>query len=361
MEKCKRKIILLSFLCVLVLTGCLPKSIIDDINLIQGAVYDTSENDKNKIKVTFVSPIQQKGSKVQVFEGTGNAVKQVKFETALESPQPFANGQIRVALFTTKLAKRGISSTFDTLSRDVSIGNSLYVGLLEGRGLELAQGKYSNSYTVAIYIKKLLEHNMETGPLPTNNLYLSTFRYYRIGQDSYLPILKKDKDKIKITGVGLFKQDIYVGKVEPQNMFVFKGLLEKHRLDSHEFKTNSGYTVINNIRSTPTYHVTIKNGKPSFLITVKIDARIQELSKNINLESKKNTEKIARNVEKQLHASATKLIKKFKSLHVDPLGLGAKYRQHYRPFKLKEWEEMYKDVPITVKYNVNITNSGLIE
>lgn len=36
----------------------------------------------------------------------------------------------------------------------------------------------------------MLEHNMETGPLPTDNLYLGAFRYYREGQDSYMPILK---------------------------------------------------------------------------------------------------------------------------------------------------------------------------
>ncbi|EEK71089.1 Spore germination protein [Bacillus mycoides] len=268
---------------------------------------------------------------------------------------------MRVALFTTKVAKKGLSTSFDTLIRDVNIGNSLYVGLLEGSGTELFKGKYSTSYNVAIYIKKMLEHNMETGPLPTDNLYLGAFRYYREGQDSYMPILKKHGDKIKITGIGLLKKDKLVGTIKYQDMFVFKGLLEKHRLDSHEFKTNPGYAMINNILSIPTYEVNIKNGKPSFYIHVKMEARIQELSQKFNLENEKNTQKIAKSIEKQLDAKATKLIKQFKSLNVDPLGLGAKYRQHYRPFKLEEWRKMYKDVPIKVKYTVNITNSGVIE
>ncbi len=50
-------------------------------------------------------------------------------------------------------------------------------------------------------------------------------------------------------------------------MFIFKGLLEKHKLDSHEFKTDSAYVMINNIRSVPTYDIKIKNGKPSFSLT----------------------------------------------------------------------------------------------
>ncbi|MBO1581313.1 MULTISPECIES: Ger(x)C family spore germination protein [Bacillus] len=359
MEKIKRKLTLLSCICLFTLTGCLQKNIVDDIQLIQGVVFDTAKN--NKIKVTSVCPVQQKGNKVQVFEGTGNVVKQVKADTSLESSQPFASGQMRIALFTTRIAKKGMSATFDTLLRDVTIGNSLYVGLLEGNGLELLTGKYATSANVAIYIKKLLEHNMNTGPLPKDNLYLGAFRYYREGQDSYMPILKKSQDKIKITGIGLLKKDKYVGKIDPQDMFIFKGLLEKHRLDSHEFKSNDGYTIINNIHSKPTYTVNITNGKPSFLIKVKMDARIQELSKQINLDNKKNTKKISREVENQLNITAAKLIKKFQSLNVDPLGLGAKFRQRYRPFKLEEWKKMYKDVPIIVKYEVDITNSGVIE
>lgn len=51
-------------------------------------------------------PHTKKGNKVQVYEGTGNAVKQVKADTSLESSQPFASGQMRVALFTTKIAKK---------------------------------------------------------------------------------------------------------------------------------------------------------------------------------------------------------------------------------------------------------------
>ena len=71
-------------------------------------------------------------------------------------------------------------------------------------------------------------------------------------------------------------------------MFIFKGLLEKHKLDSHEFKTDSAYVMINNIRSVPTYDIKLKT-ETFLFINVRLDARIQELSKQINLENNKNT------------------------------------------------------------------------
>lgn len=359
MEKRQTKLILLCCICLFAITGCLPKSIIDDVQLIQGVVFDKGK--QSKVKATFVCPVQQKGNKVQIFQSEGHTVKQVKANASLEAFQPFASGQLRVALFTKQLAKKGVSSAFDTLIRDVTIGNLLYVGLLEGDGFELFSGKYTTSANVAIYITKMLEHNMKSGPLPTDNLYLNSYRYYRYGQDTYMPILKKSKDKIKITGLALFKKDRYVGEIAAKDLFVFKGLLENHRLDTHEFKTKQGYTMITNIHSTPTYHVDIKNGKPSFLIKVKMKASIPEISTSINLEQRKNTKQIEKSIENQLNISAAKLIKKTQSLDVDPLGLGAKYRQHDRSFQLKEWKKMYKDVPIVVQHEVMITNSGVIE
>ena len=47
-------------------------------------------------------------------------------------------------------------------------------------------------------------------------------------------------------------------------MFIFKELLEKHKLDSHEFKTDSAYVVVNNIRSIPYYDIKIKTGSLLF-------------------------------------------------------------------------------------------------
>ncbi|MGF9963630.1 Ger(x)C family spore germination protein [Bacillus rhizoplanae] len=368
MENIKKQVIFLFSLCLLFTTACVPKSIVDDVSLLQGAVFDVaSDTDSNKkrVKVTSVNPIQRKGNKVEVLQAYGNTVKQIKVTTSLESGKPLVSGQMRIVLFTEKIAKKGLSNLLDTLIRDVNIGNLSYVGLLEGggngEGEKLLSGKYSTSANVAIYMAKMLEHNMKIGVVPKDNLQLQGFRYYNTGQDTYMPILKKKKKNIKITSIALFKKDKYVGKVEEKDMFLFKSLLEKSQMDSHEFKTNSGYVLINNIRSSPSYRVYIKNGKPSFFIHVKMTARIQEISKTINLENKKNVEKIKKDIETNLNKDGVKLIKKFQSLGTDPLALGARFKQHYRPFKLKEWEKMYKDVPVKVKFVVDITNSGVIE
>lgn len=60
----------------------------------------------------------------------------------------------------------------------MNIGNVLYVVLLDGNGIEFLKGKYLILYNVVIYIKKLLEYNMEIGFLLVDNLYIGVFCYY---------------------------------------------------------------------------------------------------------------------------------------------------------------------------------------
>ncbi len=112
MKKITQKQILLFGISLIFMTGCLQKSLIDDVQLIQGIVYDTT---KDKIKATIVCPVQQKGHKVQIFENIANTVKQGREKASFESAQPFAIGQLRVVLFTEQLAKKDITVAYDTL------------------------------------------------------------------------------------------------------------------------------------------------------------------------------------------------------------------------------------------------------
>ncbi|EJR93292.1 Ger(x)C family spore germination protein [Bacillus cereus] len=359
MKKIMRIIItigLVSFL--FILTGCLQKKIIDDVQLVQGVVVDLVNN---KIKTTLVSPVQKKGNKVEVFENIDYTAKMGRARISLLSEKPFAIGQLRVALLTKKLAKKDIKILYDPLVRDSSIGHTVYLGLLEGSAKELFSGKYNASSNVAIYIKRLLEHNMQGGPVPHDNLYRSMYRYYNEGQDIFTPILKKEKNKIEIKGLALFKKEKYAGELNAKEMYIFKGLFEKHRLSSNQYKAGGMYVFVNNIRSTPSYHIDMKNKKPSFHIQVKIDTQLQEITKPINLDKQNNLKKIEKNIQKKLSIEGGNLIKKLQHLNVDPLGLGSKLKHKYRTFQLKEWKKIYNEIPIEVEYIVNISNSGVVE
>ena len=58
--KNKRKLILIaSFASICILTGCLPKMIIDDVQLIQGVIVDRI---KDQIKTTVICSLKKRAS-----------------------------------------------------------------------------------------------------------------------------------------------------------------------------------------------------------------------------------------------------------------------------------------------------------
>ncbi|WP_198301015.1 hypothetical protein [Bacillus thuringiensis] len=56
-------------------SGCLPKTIIDDVNLVQAVIFEAY---KKQIRMTFIAPQRTKGNKVQIFQSTAHSMKRSK-------------------------------------------------------------------------------------------------------------------------------------------------------------------------------------------------------------------------------------------------------------------------------------------
>ncbi|GGE78051.1 Ger(x)C family spore germination protein [Priestia taiwanensis] len=343
------------------LVGCAQKLIIDDLDLIQASGYDAKDD---KIEITLVVPVftEKEKSEVVTYSSIGATAKEVKSRANEKAFQPLASGQLRLAVYGKKLAEKGMYSIVDTLNRDPSIGNRVYLAIIEGSANEFLQMKTPPRNNIALYGKRILENNMESGNLPETSLHTFMFQYFQVGQDPYLPILKKADKEIKINGLALFHEDKYVSKVEVEDMFLFKSLIETHKEGTQGVNFEDGESVaVHNISSHPKYKVSVKNGKPSFMIEVDMKGKIEALSRRENLEEEEALKRIERKIDKLWEKKATNLVKTFQELDIDPLGLGAHFKQHYREFNQKEWKAMYKDAPITVKYNVDIVQSGVVE
>nr|WP_240519793.1 Ger(x)C family spore germination C-terminal domain-containing protein [Bacillus thuringiensis] len=114
-------------------------------------------------------------------------------------------------------------------------------------------------------------------------------------------------------------------------------------------------TIIRDVNVGHTIYVGVLDRKPYFKILVKMEAHLQEVENEINLEKGRNLKKITRSIEEQLDTESEKLITKMQNLNIDPLGLGAKFRRH-REFKLQEWNDIYQTVSVDVQYKVSIEN-----
>nr|MDP5194131.1 Ger(x)C family spore germination C-terminal domain-containing protein [Neobacillus sp. 179.-C4.2 HS] len=192
---------------------------------------------------------------------------------------PLVSGQLRVALYGKNLTKKGINDFVDTLHRDPSIGSIVQMAIVDGNTNELYKMKKYKNENVSVHIQELLEQNMKMGLLPETNLQSFLFQFFQIGQDPYLPLVKKEADNIRITGVAMFKDDRYVTSIPLKDFFVFKTLVDKKSKGLRQFiLANRDKVVLETINSNAKYKVNIVHGRPEFTINLKLKTKLQEFA-----------------------------------------------------------------------------------
>ncbi|NYE07388.1 spore germination protein [Bacillus niacini] len=349
---------------ILLLSGCsfLPTNIVNEIDMAQGVGYDLS--DKTNIKGTIVFPIfkKDKTSTTEVRAAIGKSSKEIRSILNNETRYPLVSGQLRVALYGKNLAKKGINDFVDTLHRDPSIGSIVQMAIVDGNANELYKMKKYKNDNVSVHIQELLEQNMKMGLLPETNLQSFLFQFFQIGQDPYLPLIKKEAENIRITGLAIFKDDRYVTSIPMKDFFIFKALVDKNSLGLRQFiLANRDKVVLETINSNAKYKVNIVHGRPEFTINLKLKTKLQEFAASEKERQAFDKKKYQKQVEQVLEKSALSMVSQFQKHRVDPLGLGAKYKEHFRGFNEKQWNEDYPNVKVHVNADVEIVQTGSID
>ncbi|MGE7610318.1 Ger(x)C family spore germination protein [Peribacillus frigoritolerans] len=349
---------------ILLLSGCIfpPTYLVNEIDMSQGLGFDLSG--ENDIKGTIVFPIfkKDKPPSTEVRTAIGKSSKEIRSILNNETRYPLVSGQVRVALYGKKLAKKGINDFVDTLQRDPSIGSLTQMAIVDGDANELYKMKKYKNENVSIHVHELLAQNMEIGLLPRTSLQTFLFQLYQIGQDPYLPLIKMENDNIRITGMAFFKYDQYVTSISMKDLFIFKILVEKTRNNLHQFILENGdKVVLETLGSKVKYKVKIVHGRPEFTIHLRLRPRLQEFAPSKKQRIAVDKKKIQKQIEQILEKNALNIVTQFKNHQVDPLGLGAKYKEHYRGFNEKKWKMYYPDVKVHVKADVEIRQTGTID
>ncbi|WHZ04992.1 Ger(x)C family spore germination protein [Neobacillus sp. YX16] len=349
---------------IVLLSGCtfLPTNIVNEINMAQGIGFDLAE--KKGVKGTIVYPIfnKDKSSITEVKTAHGKSSKDIRSLLNNETRYPLVSGQLRLALYGKELAKKGINDYVDTLNRDPAIGSLVQMAIVDGDSNEMLKIKKYQKENISIYLQEMLDQNMEFGLLPRTDLQTFLYQFFQIGQDPYLPLIKKLDGNIRITGMAIFKDDQYVTSISLNDLFIFKGLVDNKRPGLRQFVLESrDKIVLENLYSNAKYKVKILQGKPEFTINLKMKTRLHEFAPSEKQRQSFDKKKYQKQVEQELEINAINIINQFKKHQADPLGLGAKYKEHYRRFNEKQWKMYYPNVKVTVNADVEILQTGTVD
>lgn len=348
-------IILLS---LLLLSGCVEKEILDDINLERAVAFDYLG--ENKILGSVIIPVYlpDQGVKNVMYSDSSTISRDFLRDMQRQSEQPLVEGSLELALFSEKLAKRGIFEMIDYYQRDASIGSRLFLAVVDGEAKNILEGDYGERGK-AIYISNLLTHNIKERDLPDTNLQLFLFDYYQKGKTAFLPKLKKtEKDKVTITGVSLFKEGKVVETVKADDLFFFKLMVDKYSEGYQDVKIGKHLALIRNIRSKHKLEVTKRN---PYEITMNIKIKGTVLEYTGNKLSRKEVKEVEKSLEKKVNQKCEELVSRFQEKVIDPVGFGHFAKTQTRNFDFKDWHNNYKNVKVTFKTDVVIAESGVIE
>ncbi|MCD7036130.1 Ger(x)C family spore germination protein [Metabacillus sp. GX 13764] len=347
--------------CLLLLftAGCMQKEVIDEVNFVMGFGVDKAEN--GGFTGTDVIPVYLKDQPVQteIITDTGKYYREMFINLQKQSSNPLVYGKLEVALFGEDMAKEGFYDVIDTFQRDASIGSNVFLAVARGKASEVLQADYGTQGT-ADYLYNMIRQNIETRDVPRNNLHLFLYNYYSEGKDNFLPIFNSaGEGKLEIDGMALFHNKKMVGEIPVDDMMFFKLLTDEYTKGNYNLVLPNGkVSSIKTISSDSKLKIDKKNPNKVF-ISMKVTGSIPEYS------GKKLTPKVLATIEKTfkkiIEKKTNEMITQFKELNTDPIGIGEKAKHTVRGLNLSEWKKNYHNLDVTIKADVEVSESGVVE
>ncbi|WP_179195716.1 Ger(x)C family spore germination protein [Bacillus sp. OV166] len=342
---------------VILFYGRQPKLIVDDIEMPAAVGYDYI--DKDMIQTTAVLPIYKPDKSIEnkTLSAKGELSKETLGTLRRKSSRRIENGKLEVAVYSKKIARHGIGNLLDTLYRDPTISEKIYLTVVDGQAKTLLNKQFGEVDN-GLYLSELIEHNMDTGLMPTTNLHYFLSAYFSKISDPFLPLIQKKDDEVNINGIALFKGDRYIETLGQNNFFIFKALIENITLGSYKVRLNKRDNVF--IESVYTKHkFNIHNIKelPKIAIRLNVKGNIKEFTGD-KLDQREKI-KIEKKMTEQLEKQATTMIRSFQKYKIDPIGIGDEVRSRTRNFNDQKWLKQYPNVKINVKIHVLISEKGV--
>ncbi|MDO6654988.1 Ger(x)C family spore germination protein [Anaerobacillus sp. 1_MG-2023] len=348
----------LMLLCML-LTGCVAEEIIDEVPILFIVGYDKGEEEKIKGTISLQTFDPNQEVETRSFEAEAYTSKGLRNQLS-GLPKPISIGKMAVLLFSEDMAEEGIIDVLDSFLRDPAAGRLIYVGVVEGSAGELIKNEFQYLQGIGPFLQNLIKQSIEYGNMPQNNIHLFDYKYYGDGMDPVVPILKKEKTEVKITGLALFEDEKMVGKLNLDEMFMFALINKSFSAGLYELELPDGeYANLQKIKSKVKYKVKNGNTNPSVNISIKLNGNIVEYTGDKL--SKETKQEIAKALERKVKAHGDEMVKKFQELGIDPFSIGDHARSQTRNFDFKKWYDRYPDVPVTIDVKVNIGESGIID
>ncbi|HZG73272.1 MAG TPA: Ger(x)C family spore germination protein [Chondromyces sp.] len=356
----KRHVLCLLLVCIVCLCGCSRTRIIDKISISHVFGFDQADNGE-LIGTTLIPDYtaNEEGGKIQYLEEQAQSGVLLIPKMSAHTSTPVEVAKINVLIFGKSYAEAGIQDMVERFITNPQLGTNIQIVVSTHSAREtLNKFKKEKSLTLA----ERIQHNMRGQALPNMNLHVFLNHFYGEGMDAYVPMITLDeKDREKIEGVGIFKDD---------------------KLKLHlNMEQTTLFSFVEYERTQATYKIALDENDPRELIAVRafqsksnwdwdqkkeqVNLRLQlkmtltQYPDRFKVEKAEDMMEMKKLIEDTLEKQIEGLLATFKENEVDPLGIGNIVRSKDRTWEEESFYKQYPSLPIHVNVNLQITHSGL--
>lgn len=291
----------------------------------------------------------------------------IKTVTEKEGKIPLYS-QNRIILIGKSITEDKMDDVIDFFVRDVENGGTVYIAAAEKTANEILEAKNGDEYISAQNLENSIESYEYDSKIFSTQLYELINRYNSGTKDFALPLFAlkgKDKEKsAEITGAALFNNTKYREVISKDETVYLNMLCNKIHNTAIDFDGGKGTSVaLNIVKSKTERKVKLEKDIPTFIIKVKMDADIAEISGGVSSamtseqidEIKKKGEEY---VEKNIKTTINSMYQKYDS---DACGLGRLlyifHKDFYRKNE-KNIDSVLKNSLYEVDVDLNIRRVG---
>lgn len=372
----RKKLLCLSMLLSL-LFGCVPPQQLENLGIIYAGGIDRTDDGKLQLTAVINQFEPQSKNLTKIVSGEANTLKGASENANLETNFRLATGKLAIDIFGRETAEQGLSAYIDALARDSNIPNTVYLAVSQTTAKELLtiQNK-AISVNSGQFLHDVIEKNSRDDLFPVMTLFKFQSRMFDVGRDPILPMFELKGDIPKMTGIALFKDDRYVGKISMNDKYMIN-LLEK-KIKEERFEMALPAKALKKVRRGSmnedkkyidmVFEIVKGNGdidianmdKLQFTTDINMDVTLLESTEELDFKNKKALRAVEKEIQKLLAAKYERMLTHLKKLNVDILGYGDVYRAHKKGSKLtkSEWRRLYPDIKVKFNIDVNLLGHG---
>ncbi len=359
----------------MLLVGCTEPHILERISLATLIGYDLTGEDELTTTAVMRQINPDLESKTLIQSTTSSTSKGGRKKIELATSKEITTGQLRVVLFGEELAKYGLDYRLRTIMMSSEISNAIYLAMVEGDLKSFLESDYKDIPNLGQHIFQLIEHNIEQQNAVSSTVHeISRDDFSRVASYA-LPILKKEKDDIKISGIALFHKGKIVGTLSAKDAFYIQmvrdnsdnGTMELNlpitTLGDHSLSSSKYLSVaLDSIRSKRRITV-VDQTLPEFNLTIHLDCRLYEIISNVNIDEAEIIQKLEKEINKKLESEIKRVIQYSQEVNSDIFRFGEYYEAQVRNANMdvEKWSEMYPEMKVNVTVKAKILRDGVFQ